>query len=134
MFECCRKLKTLTIPPDLEEYDYPLHIASNSWYDYEPVPIVYVTDIAQAQNLSEAIKYGTRVVELELSVKKVHLGVGSKFPLRFNSKAKAEKWTSSNRKVVTVDRVGNLYAKGAGTATVTAQIYGKKYRCEVTVE
>ncbi len=131
-FMNCRKLKTLTIPPDLEEYEGLLYYLSFNPFDL--VYTFYVTDIAQVQKLPDLLKHGNRVVELELAAEKVCLGVGSKFPLRFNSNAKAEKWTSSNRKVVTVDRVGNLYAKGAGTATITALIYGKEYHCEVTVE
>lgn len=128
----CKKMKMLTIPPDLEEYGNPVVYVLPS--ETVPVRTIYVTDIAQAQKLPDMIRDGTMVAELELSAKKVYLGVGSKFPLRFNSYAKAEKWTSSNKKVVTVDRVGNLYAKGAGTATITAEIYGKKYYCEVTVK
>ena len=77
---------------------------------------------------------GWSLAELALTTDRVHLGIDTKFALRFNSGAKAEKWKSSNKKVVTVDSVGNLYAKGEGKAMVTAMIYGKEYRCEVTVK
>lgn len=43
------------------------------------------------------------------------------------------KWSSSDDKVATVDKDGNITAKGEGTATITAEAGGKKDSCKVTV-
>ena len=42
-------------------------------------------------------------------------------------------WTSSDNKVATVDKDGNVTSVGAGTATITATVAGKKATCKVTV-
>ena len=47
--------------------------------------------------------------------------------------SKAVSWTSSNTKVATVKN-GTVLAKGAGTATITAMVNGKKATCAVTVK
>lgn len=52
-----------------------------------------------------------------------------------NAVNKTLTWTSSDASVVSVDRNGNLNAKKAGTATITATApNGKKATCVVTVE
>ncbi len=131
-FEHCTKLKTLTIPPQLEEFAYNVNVVD---YSKPLAQTVYVTDIAQSKKLDGTIKIsGTKVAELKLAEENVVLGIGSKFALRFNSGAKAERWRSSNKKIVAVDSVGNLYAVSTGTATITATIYGKEYKCKVTVK
>ena len=44
------------------------------------------------------------------------------------------KWTSSNKKIVTVDNQGQLVAKNLGTAKITVKIDGKTAICEITVD
>ena len=131
-FEHCTKLKTLTIPPQLKEFADEVNIVN---YSKPLAQTIYVTDIAEAKKLEGTIKKcGTKVAELKLAEENVVLGIGSKFALRFNSGAKAERWRSSNKKIVAVDSVGNLYAVSTGTATITATIYGKEYKCKVMVK
>ncbi len=131
-FEHCTKLKTLTIPPQLKEFADEVNIVN---YSKPLTQTIYVTDISEAKKLEGAIeKCGARAAELRLAEENVVLGIGSKFALRFNSGAKAERWRSSNKKIVAVDSVGNLYAVSTGTATITATIYGKEYKCKVTVK
>ena len=43
-------------------------------------------------------------------------------------------WSSSNDKIVTVDKNGNIKAIGGGTATITATIANKKAECTVNVK
>ena len=43
-------------------------------------------------------------------------------------------WTSSDKKVATVDKNGNVEMVGAGSATITATVAGKTATCKVTVE
>ncbi len=42
-------------------------------------------------------------------------------------------WTSSDKKVATVDKNGNVEMVGVGSATITATVAGKKATCKVTV-
>lgn len=44
------------------------------------------------------------------------------------------KWSSSNAAVASVDKTGEVTAKRAGTATITATLDGKSATCRVTVE
>ena len=124
------KPKTMTVPPWADE-----NVANSLNRIYDKVTVVYTTELVSGSVLEKMSKVkGWSLAELALTTDRVHLGIDTKFALRFNSGAKAEKWKSSNKKVVTVDSVGNLYAKGEGKAMVTAMIYGKEYRCEVTVK
>ena len=42
-------------------------------------------------------------------------------------------WSTSNKRIATVNQKGVISAKGAGTATITASINGKAVACKVTV-
>lgn len=42
-------------------------------------------------------------------------------------------WKSSRKSVVTVNAAGRIVAKKKGTATITARVAGRSYRCKVTV-
>lgn len=46
--------------------------------------------------------------------------------------SKSVKWTTSNANIATISN-GNVVAKGAGTATITANVNGKKATCTVKV-
>lgn len=71
---------------------------------------------------------------VSLSSKKVTLCVGDKTTLRLTgAKAKKVKWSSSNKKVATVNRKGIVTAKKAGKAVITAKYGKKKYRAKITV-
>ena len=153
MFAFCRELGNLTLPSSIEKLDSSIFVDARKtkivtmppWVNEDVVrsfnmknynvKTVYTTELISGSDLEKVSKGKSwSLAELVLTTNRVHLGIGTKFALRFNSGAKAEKWKSSNKKVVTVDSVGNLYAKGEGKATVTAMIYGKEYRCEVTVK
>ena len=153
MFAFCRELGNLTLPSSIEKVDSSIFVYARKskivtippWVDEavartldvknDHIKTIYTTELNSDSFLAKMSKEkGWSLAELALTTNRVHLGIGTKFVLRFNSGAKAEKWKSSNKKVVTVDSVGNLYAKGEGKATVTAMIYGKEYRCEVIVK
>ncbi len=153
MFAFCPELSNLTLPSSIEKLDSSIFVYARKskivtippWVDEavartldvknDHIKTIYTTELNSDSFLAKMSKEkGWSLAELALTTDRVHLGIGTKFALRFNSGAKAEKWKSSNKKVVTVDSVGNLYAKGEGKATVTAMIYGKEYRCEVTVK
>ncbi len=153
MFAFCRELGNLTLPSSIEKVDSSIFVYARKskivtippWVDEavartldvknDHIKTIYTTELNSDSFLAKMSKEkGWSLAELALTTNRVHLGIDTKFALRFNSGAKAEKWKSSNKKVVTVDSVGNLYAKGEGKAMVTAMIYGKEYRCEVTVK
>ena len=64
----------------------------------------------------------------------VSLNKNKTYQLKMSGTTLKAKWTSSNKAVATVSSKGKVTAKGAGTATVTANINGVKYNCKVTVK
>ncbi|WP_049945918.1 M4 family metallopeptidase [Butyrivibrio sp. LC3010] len=78
---------------------------------------------------SKKSKAGTKA---KLSQKKATLIVGQSLKLTMEGASKV-KWSSSNKKVATVSK-GNVKAKKAGKATITAKVGNKKYNCKVTVK
>ena len=76
---------------------------------------------------------------ISLNQKNLSLTEGNKSTLTVNynpkntTVSKDVSWTSSNTKVATVKN-GTVLAKGAGTATITAMVNGKKATCAVTVK
>ena len=76
---------------------------------------------------------------ISLNQKNLSLTEGNKSTLTVNynpkntTVSKDVSWTSSNTKVATVKN-GTILAKGAGTATITAMVNGKKATCAVTVK
>ena len=71
---------------------------------------------------------------IKINKKKKTLRVGDKYTLKIKGTSKKVKWTSSNKKVATVNSKGKVKAKKKGTATITAKVGGKKYKCKITVK
>ena len=75
--------------------------------------------------------------KIKLSKTKVVLYVGEKDYLDLydgKNQVLGLKWTSSNKKVATVDSVGHIKALKAGTTKITVKYKKKKYICKVTVK
>lgn len=72
--------------------------------------------------------------KIKLNKTKLKLTVGKKYKLKLSKKKGKIKWTSSKKKVATVNAKGVVKAKKAGKATITALMKGKKYKCKVTVK
>lgn len=72
--------------------------------------------------------------KVKLNKTKVTLYKGKTTTLKVKGTKKKVTWTSSNKKVATVNKKGKVTAKKAGTATITAKVGGKKYKCKVTVK
>ena len=72
--------------------------------------------------------------KVKLNKSKVTLYVGKTTTLKVKGTSKKVTWSSSNKKVATVNKKGKVTAKKKGTATITAKASGKKYKCKVTVK
>lgn len=92
-------------------------------------------------------KYTCKITVKEIALKSISLNKtsltldkGNKYKLtvKYNPSnttvSKNVTWSSSNSSVVTVDKVGNISASSAGTATITAKVGTKKAKCVVTVK
>lgn len=79
------------------------------------------------------------ITDVELDKSTLELNKGDKATLTATYKPEnttdntTKIWTSSDDKVLTVDKEGNITAVGGGKATVTVEIAGVKATCEVTV-
>ena len=77
-------------------------------------------------------------VQAGLNKTSVTLQKGKSTTIRMLGINKTVKWTSSKPSVVTVKKTtkyqASLTAKKAGTATITAKVGAKKYKCKVTVK
>lgn len=69
-----------------------------------------------------------------ISKKNITLVSGSKYALKVKGTTQKIKWSSSNRSVATVSSKGQVTAKNAGTATISAKVLNKTLKCKVTVK
>ncbi len=65
---------------------------------------------------------------------KLTLYVGNTYQLRVFGTTKKVTWKSSKKSVATVSSTGLVKAKKKGTATITAKVNSKTYKCKVTVK
>ena len=71
---------------------------------------------------------------VRLNKTKIVLVVGQTYNLKVSGTKKTPQWSSSNKKIVSVTKKGVIKGLKKGTATITAKIGKKKYKCKVTVE
>ena len=71
---------------------------------------------------------------VKLNKTKIVLVVGQTYKLKVSGTKKTPQWSSSNKKIVSVTKKGVVKGLKKGTATITAKIGKKKYKCKVTVE
>lgn len=69
----------------------------------------------------------------KLNKTKMTMYEGQKKTLKVNKKAKV-KWSSSNKKVATVNQKGQVFAKKKGTTFIKARIGKRVIKCKVTVK
>ena len=70
----------------------------------------------------------------KLSKKSITITKGKTYTLKVKGTKKKAKWTSSKKSVATVSKKGKVTGKKRGSATITAKIGKKKYKCKVKVE
>lgn len=73
------------------------------------------------------------VGSMSMNQKEKTLVVGDTYQLKLTGVSKKIKWSSTNSKVVKVNKKGLITAKKVGSATIKAKVSGKTYRCKVTV-
>lgn len=71
---------------------------------------------------------------VKLNKTKVSLYVGEKVTLKMIGTSAKPTFTSSNKAVATVSKTGKVTSKKVGTATITAKVKGKSYKCKITVK
>lgn len=76
----------------------------------------------------------TNAASAKLSKKSATLWVGDSIKLSVKKSNKKVKWSSNNKSVATVSQKGNVKAKKAGKAIITAKIGKKKLKCNITVK
>ncbi|MBQ8981722.1 MAG: Ig-like domain-containing protein [Eubacterium sp.] len=69
----------------------------------------------------------------KLNVTSVELPYGNSKTLKLKNTKKKVKWTTSNKKIATVNAKGKVTAKGIGKCKITAKCGKKKYTCNVKV-
>ncbi|WP_049945075.1 Ig-like domain-containing protein [Butyrivibrio sp. AC2005] len=76
----------------------------------------------------------TASAKAKISKKKIEIKPGKTKKIKMSGiKGASVKWSSSNKKVATVDQNGKVKAKKAGQATIKAKVNGKTYKCKVCV-
>ncbi len=76
--------------------------------------------------------YAKRTVKINRPKKVLYVGMTTKLKLLY-AKGNIE-WKSSNKKIATVSKKGNVKAKKKGIVVITAKYKGKKYKCKLTVK
>lgn len=106
-------------------------IGANDPADYTLIPVTYSVQEVQDTVAATGIKLNKTSVSLEKS--KTTTLTATVTPS--NATDKKVTWTTSNKKVATVDSTGKITAVGTGTATITAKTSnGKSATCKVTVK
>lgn len=88
--------------------------------------LILLSGIFAAENGAQA--------KVALNKKRATVTVGKTVTLKLRGTKKKVKWSTSSKKIATVSAKGKVKGKKAGTATITATVGNKKYRCKVTVK
>lgn len=72
--------------------------------------------------------------KVKLNKTNLTITVGKTQTLKLKNNKKKVTWSSNKKKVATVNQKGKVTAKKKGTATITAKVGKKKYKCKVTVK
>lgn len=78
--------------------------------------------------------YTVEAASVKINKKSKTIYEGNTYNLKITGTKKKVKWSTSNKKVATVDSKGKVKAKSNGKATITAKVGGKKYTCKVNVK
>ncbi|MBS7008405.1 Ig-like domain-containing protein [Anaerostipes sp.] len=90
------------------------------------VMIILVLAVTPSNNAEAA--------SIKLNKKSITITKGKTYTLKVKGTKKKAKWSSSKKSVATVSKKGKVTGKKRGSATITAKIGKKKYKCKVKVE
>lgn len=75
-----------------------------------------------------------QAASVKINKTKAVIYVGSRETLKIKGTSKQASWKSSDKSIASVSSKGVVTAKKAGTATITAKVEKKSYKCKVTVK
>ncbi len=90
--------------------------------------------IITAKYKNKSYKCNVTVETPKLSKTSLKINVGKTARLKITGTKQKIKWSSSNKKIATVNSSGKITAKKAGTCYVKATISNKTYKCKITVK
>lgn len=102
---------------------------ATKWNDYKNAKSNEIRGYVCEWDITKA-----EVKKPKLSKSKVSLYYGAATTLKMLNTESKVKWSSSSKKVATVSSKGKVTAKSLGSATITAKIGKKSYKCTVTVK
>ena len=119
----------------LDHYQMNVKVVSGKVHTENSVVIAGKTYTASGIDSASGVdkNYTTTTCGIALNKSTMNLSVGKSGTFKQVGTAKKVIWTSSNKKVATVNSSGKVTAKGAGTATITLKSGGKTYACKVRV-
>ncbi len=102
-------------------------------------PIVEDEIVSGGSNVEEVLPPENQEIkdekkEIKLNADKTTIVVTKTFTLKLINTTKNPVWSTSNKKVATVDKNGKVTGIKAGTVTITAKLNNIKYNCKVKVE
>lgn len=131
-FQESKKLQYVTLSPEVSPEIFYMEITKYVT-ECKNGTIIYTIKHPDAAFSGQTYRHGP-VCELKLCADRLVLAPGATYELRMNSKAKCDKWYSSDPSVVDVNYYGKLTARKSGSAVITAELYGEKFQCHVTVK
>ncbi|MCQ4775110.1 Ig-like domain-containing protein [Lacrimispora saccharolytica] len=93
-----------------------------------------VTGMVPQTTTIEPFSVTAEAAAVKLSKSKAGLTIGQELDLELKGYSGAVKWSSSNKKVATVNKNGLVKAKKKGSTVITAKAGKKKYKCKITVK
>lgn len=82
---------------------------------------------------SSSVHVTAKKSKIRLNYKRYTMNVGKKLKLKVKGTKKKVKWSSNRKKIATVSKKGMVRAVKVGTATITAKVAKKKYKCKIVV-
>jgi uncharacterized protein YjdB len=70
--------------------------------------------------------------KINISNAKININIGDISELSINTNERVL-WSSSNQKIAKVNGIGEVEALREGHVIITAECYGRKYKCDVIV-
>lgn len=93
--------------------------------------IFYIAPMVMSVNTN---MYAVQAAKIKINKTKYTMNKGEKYTLKISGTKKKVSWSTSNKKIATINLKGKVTAKKKGKVVITARVSGKKYKCKITVE